>query len=147
MRFSLDANILVYALEADLARSPIAERVLLAALSADCLLTNQVIGEFLNVMRRKHPRLLSDARRACEAWSQLFPIAATTTTQLIEASALAERYRLQFWDSVVLTVAEAAGATWLLTEDMQDGATINGVRLLNPFDPGNAELLDALLAA
>ena len=42
-------------------------------------------------------------------------------------------------------MAGGAGAEWLLTEDLQDGAPINGVRLLNPFLPENATVLDLLL--
>ena len=43
---------------------------------------------------------------------------------------------MQFWDCVVCAAAIAAGAKVLLTEDVQDGRTIEGLRLINPFAAG-----------
>ena len=145
MRISLDTNILAYSVDIRDHRAIIATRILSDAVFADCLLTNQVIGEFLNVVRTKAIVSLAEGRRAATDWCHLFPLAATSTDQLIAASSLSERYRLQFWDAVVLIVAGGAGAKYLLTEDMQDGVQIDGVTTLNPFNPANSELLDLLL--
>lgn len=145
MRFSIDSNVLFYSFQTGAGRTEIAARTMLRAIGTDCILTNQAVGEFLNVARKHLPAHVEDARDVVAEWSSVFPIAPTTTGQLIEASALAESHKLQFWDAVILVVAARAGAEWMLSEDMQDGATINGVRLLNPFEPENAELLDAIL--
>ena len=145
MRISIDSNILVYSVQSLADKTAAAEQLLFRAIGADCVLTNQAIGEFLNVIRRKHSQRVGDARDVVAGWSLIFSIAPTATQQLVEASALAERHRLQFWDAVILVVAGAAGAEWLLSEDMQDGATINGVRLLDPFNPENSEILAGLL--
>lgn len=88
---------------------------------------------------------LARARQFVADWALLFPILPTATEDLLSASELAERYRLQYWDAVIVTVSKGAGVDYLLTEDMQDGAVIDGVRILNPFNPGNAELLNLLL--
>ena len=144
MRFSIDTNVLFYAFEAETKRSIVADRLLRSAIVADCVLTNQVLGEFLNVTRKRMPSRMAEARAAISAWALLFPVAATDTTHLTEGSQIAERHRLQFWDSVIIIVAKSAGAEWLFTEDMQDGATIDGVRLINPFKSDNAEVMDLL---
>ncbi len=109
------------------------------------MLTNQANGEFLKVVKAKKPVSLADARRLVEDWLLLLPIAPTTTEHLIAASELVERHRLQFWDSVILTVCAAAEIEYLLSEAMQDGATYGNVRVLNPFNPANAEIVDYLL--
>ena len=145
MRYSLDANILFYAFETGTEQSRSANRILASSLTADCVLTNRAIGEFLNAVRRKRPDRVDDSRQVAESWSLVFPVAGTSTGQLIRASALAQRHRLQFWDSVILVVAGEAGAEFLLSEDMQDGALINGVRLLDPFLQSNAEAVNLLL--
>lgn len=145
MRFSLDANVLFYSLESAAQKTVVAENVLFGALSCDCFLTNQVLGEVLNAVRRKLPDRVEEAQQMVASWSAVFPTAPTSTQQLIEASALAERHKLQFWDSVILVVAADAGAEYLLTEDMQDGATIRGVTLLDPFRPDNQDLIETLL--
>lgn len=145
MRISIDSNILVYAVDARDPRIATARRVVTGATVADCVLTNQVIGEFLNVVRAKTPITVAEGRRTAADWALLFPLAATSADQLIAASALAEQHRLQFWDSVILSVCAGNGVDYLITEDMHDGALIGGVRIMNPFNPANAELLDLLL--
>ena len=61
------------------------------------------------------------------------------------ASALAEAHRMQLWDCVVCAASAHTGARALLTEDMQDGRMLDGLRLINPFAPANAGAIDALL--
>ena len=145
MRFSFDSNILVYSVDALDRRAPLARQLLSHAVTADCVLTNQAIGEFLKVVRAKDYISLPEARQTAGDWALLFSIASTTTEHLIAASSLCERHRLQFWDSVILSVSAAAEVEYLLTEDMQDGAVLDGVQVVNPFNPANEELLDLLL--
>jgi len=52
---------------------------------------------------------------------------------ILAASELEERHRLSFWDALVVEAARRSGATRLVTEDLQDGRTISGVRIENPF--------------
>ena len=43
------------------------------------------------------------------------------------------RYRLSWWDSLVVGAAQLQGCTVLLTEDLQDGAVFGGVAVRSPF--------------
>ena len=115
------------------------------AVLVNAMLTNQVIGEFLNVVKKKLLFSAEKARNAVADWSLLYPVAPTSTDHLIAASALSERHHLQFWDAVILTVSKSAGVNYLISEDMQDGGTLDGIQIINPFNPANAELLDLLL--
>ena len=148
MILTLDTNVLYYAgdaLSPDKRR--VARAVLNRAIAVDCILTTQVLGEFLSVVGRRDPAALTDACALAQGWSRLLPIIGTTPEHLLQAAMLSARYKLQFWDSLIITVARSAGAAVMLTEDMQDGATIDGVTLLNPFNPANSAALDALLSA
>ena len=40
---------------------------------------------------------------------------------------------MSFWDSLIWAVAKEGGVPYLLTEDLDDGATLEGVRFVNPF--------------
>jgi len=51
---------------------------------------------------------------------------------------------MQLWDCVVCAASIDAGAKVLLTEDMQDGRSVDGLRLINPFAAANAEAVEAL---
>lgn len=80
-----------------------------------------------------------------EAWAIFFDIVPTVPDQLLDAVRLAERRKKQFWDMVIVTVAADSGAEVLISEDIGDGEVIEGVRILNPFDPTNDEALEAIL--
>ncbi len=41
--------------------------------------------------------------------------------------------RLSFWDALIVETAIDAGATVLLSEDLQEGQVFEGVRVVNPF--------------
>ena len=58
---------------------------------------------------------------------------------------MARAHRMQLWDCVVCAASVEAGAGALVTEDMQDGRTIEGLRLINPFAAANAEAIETLL--
>jgi predicted nucleic acid-binding protein len=47
---------------------------------------------------------------------------------------------------VVCAASTEARAKALLTEDMQDGRIVDGLRLMNPFVAANAKSIDDLLA-
>ena len=130
---AIDTNVLVYAeFESDQSKGIVAER-LLEAISDRGLIPAQTIGEFLNVGRRRWPSLHDGARRQVEAYRAVFKIVPTDLDTLMAASLFAERYRLQFWDSVIWQASRKGGASILLTEDLQDGFEAEGMRALNPF--------------
>ena len=52
---------------------------------------------------------------------------------IIAATELEERYPLSFWDALIVEAARRAGATRLVTEDLQGGSIIAGVQIENPF--------------
>lgn len=51
----------------------------------------------------------------------------------LRGMALAQRHRFSFYDSLIVTAALEAGCERLLTEDLQHGQRIEGLRIDNPF--------------
>ena len=45
--------------------------------------------------------------------------------------------RLSYRDSLIVETALSCGADVLLTEDLQDGQAIDGLRIANPFHQGS----------
>jgi hypothetical protein len=44
------------------------------------------------------------------------------------------RYKVFFWDALILQAAESAGATVLYSEDLAPGQSYGDVRVVNPFE-------------
>lgn len=147
MRFALDSNILVYAfIRDDEVKHQIASRIVIRSAELDAILPAQVLGEFLNVIRRKHPKHFEAATAQARRWQATLLVSDTSGDHMVSGAQLALRHKLQFWDAVIWQVARADHAVLFLTEDLQDGLYVNGMRVMNPFEPGNSAALDELLA-
>ena len=148
MRFALDANVLLYAFDmSDKPKHDTAVRVMNSAALLDCVVPAQVLGEFLNVIRRKRREYFAEARAQVDRWTAILTIADTSASHIRDAAEFADRHKLQFWDSVIWQVAYSARVRLLLSEDLQDGLEINGLRVMNPFNPENLPELLALLSS
>ena len=146
MRFTLDTNVLVYALDTGAReKRRIAREIMARAMDLDAVLTAQVLAEFLNVVRRKRPADFSAARAQAERWATVFPVAPTNWEHIALAAELAERHRLQFRDCLIWQSARSLQASIFLSEDMQDGFSMDGMTVLDPFAPANAGRLAVLL--
>jgi predicted nucleic acid-binding protein len=133
-RFSLDANILVYA--ADLAageRHQRALEILDRAVRRDCVLTLQALAEFFHVTTRKRMVARADAAVQVRDWATEFPIVSAEPAALLAALEFAVDGRFGWWDALLLATAEQHGCKVVLSEDMQDGAQVGRVTVLDPF--------------
>jgi predicted nucleic acid-binding protein len=144
-RVALDSNILIYAeVEPDSEKGKHAADLILRA-ARDGVIVAQVLGKFLRFVQRRVPAAFDDAVRQALLYQAVFLTPPTTEAVINKASELARAHRLQFWDCVVCAASAQACANVLLTEDMQDGRSIDGLRLINPFAAANAKAIDDLL--
>lgn len=148
MRFGIDSNVLVYALDrTDRTKHEIASRVMKAAPLLDCVVPAQVLGEFLNVIRRKHPSSFEEASAQAGRWAEILTTVGTSSDHILNGAELARKHNLQLWDSIIWQVVRSAHAVLLLTEDFQDHLSIDGMKALNPFESSNEAELAALLSS
>lgn len=133
-RFFLDTNVLVYADDLDAGdKNRIAREVLREALtSRRGVLSTQVLQEFYVVSTRKLGMDPAVARRKVELLATL-EVVGVDVPAILEAVDLSRLHSLSFWDALVLRSASAAGCGRLLTEDMQHGGEVAGVRIEDPF--------------
>ena len=98
------------------------------------VLSTQVLQELYVVATRKlaTPMPRTTARRIVGLYAE-WPVVQVDVPLILAASDLEERHTLSFWDALVVEAARRAGATRLLTEDLQAGRRIAGVRVENPF--------------
>ena len=131
----VDTNVLVYAHDASDPRRSTAQGVLDELWeSRSGTLSTQVLQEFYVVVTRKFatplpPRI---AREVVALYGQ-WPVIQIDLALILEASRLEERHQLSFWDSLIVVAAGRAGASRLLTEDLQAGRRFSGIKIENPF--------------
>ena len=98
-----------------------------------CILSLQTLCEFFASTTRKGKLSAPQAIAHVEDWQTLFPVIAATPSSLRSAMRAVERHSLSFWDAMQWAVAKQAGATLLLSEDLQHDRELEGVRFWNPF--------------
>jgi predicted nucleic acid-binding protein len=146
---ALDTNILVYAECPDdpHGRYEKALEIIAAASAVENCLPLQVIGEYLNVCRRKEMLEMALAVERASSYVDLFETPITTFIDMAQAGDLAKAFNLQYFDALIIAISTRAGATLLLSEDMQDGLSVDGLRIVNPFEARNEGLLANYFAA
>ena len=148
VRFSLDTNILVTAVDMDAGERHERSKELMAqAARRDCVLTLQALAEFLHVTTRKNLLELSRASAFVCDWLDVFDVASADDTVLVRAMDAVEEHRLSFWDAMLWATATQIGCAAILSEDMQDGRRLGGVTFINPFAADAAARLAPLLDA
>ncbi|HZZ39464.1 MAG TPA: PIN domain-containing protein [Acidobacteriaceae bacterium] len=138
----VDSNVLIYWVDGD---DPEKQRI--AALWIEELwrsrsgrISFQVLQEFFYAATRRKPDMAEPIRaevRSLLAWHPVSPDGAL----LERAWKVQDRYRLSFWDALIVAAAKAAQCGWLLTEDLQADQDLDGIVVVNPFTRMPDELL------
>jgi predicted nucleic acid-binding protein len=135
-RVFIDTNILVYV--DDLAAGSKRERAraVLAPVVRQrrAVISTQVLQEYFAAAMRKLRLSAERARWRVEVLSR-FDVVMIRPELVLGAIDLHRLHRVSFWDALVVKCASAAGCATVLTEDMNHGQTIDGVRIENPFLP------------
>lgn len=129
----VDTNVLVYAWDGRDPRKQARAREVLAGASGPVVWSTQVLQEFYVAMRR-----LPEPPDAAVLREVVAALAERTLVQVdgslvVEAIDAHRAHTLSFWDALILVAARRGGCRRLLTEDLQDGAELLGVRVVNPF--------------
>jgi predicted nucleic acid-binding protein len=133
-RAFIDTNVFVYADDADqLAKREVARRVITELATARRgVVSTQVLTEYVAAGRRKLGLTLAQCRQALVPMCE-FDVVVIHPDLVLAALDLAATYQLSHWDGLILKAASAARCQRLLTDDLQHGQVIDGVRIENPF--------------
>lgn len=128
----LDTNVLVYAIDPRDPGKRGAALDIIRGLSGGWSLSVQVLQEFYWTSVRKLSISPSDARTATELWSRQ-RVVQPSPQLVLGAIDTSERYRISFWDALIVEAAVAGQCDFLYTEDLANGQVIRGVTVMNPF--------------
>jgi len=147
MMVSFDTNILIYAtVSAPISKTMRARDLVARGMrTGENILLLQTLTEFSSVAMRKAGIAVDDVRATIDAWRAVLPVQGTEDDDLSAALGAVKKHRLAFWDAMLWAAAQRAGVCYLLSEDLQDGFELQGVRFVNPFEPANARLVDEIL--
>jgi predicted nucleic acid-binding protein len=138
-RYFVDTNILVYAHDTAGGAKHDRAKALVEKLWRDRsgVVSAQVLQELCVNVRRKAGRPVDlDTARAILADYLAWNVVTNTGESILEALEIEKRYRISFWDALVVQAAEASGAAVLYSEDLSDGQSYRGVRVVNPLKAG-----------
>jgi predicted nucleic acid-binding protein len=132
----VDTNIWLYARDPADARKHAVARQVLARLWEDRTgrTSMQVLNEYYVNVTRAVSRPLSRE----EAWDDVQAMLAWNPRPvdrdvMQHAHELEQRFHLGWWDSLIAGAAQVQGCSILMTEDLQHGMILAGLRVSNPF--------------
>jgi len=135
-RYFVDTNILVYAHDVSAGVKHGRARALVEDLwrSRSGVVSTQVLQELSVNVRKKaaHPLDLRATRDLVSdylAWH----VVVNDGNAVLAALDLEDRYKVSFWDALVIHAAQAAGVELLYSEDLSDGQRYGDVRVVNPL--------------
>lgn len=135
-KFFVDTNILIYAHDQTTGIKHDRARKLLEQLwdSGQGVLSTQILQELCINLRRKvaRPLPIDDIRRLLEDYLS-WEIVVNTPNSVLQALDLEARYKVSFWDALVLQAAETAGVSILYSEDLATGQQYGTFRVENPL--------------
>ena len=135
-KYFVDTNILLYAHDRTAGLKHERARQLVERLwnSGEGVLSTQVVQELCINLRRKIARPLptEEIRHIIQDYLS-WEIVVNSPVSVLHAMDIELRYRISFWDALVLQAAEISGATVLYSEDLAAGQKYGAVQVTNPL--------------
>jgi predicted nucleic acid-binding protein len=133
LRF-VDTNILLYTISSASADQAKRSAAIALLKPMDWLCSAQVLQEFYANAVKKNGRGIS-VEAATLLVEQFLPraVVAIDPALVQRAIQISQRNQISYWDAAIIAAAARCGADELLSEDMNGGQTIEGVRVVNPF--------------
>ena len=132
----VDTNILVYA--HDRSAGTKHQRALRTIerlwATAEGVLSTQILQEFCFNLRRRiaPPMPIEEVRRILQDYMS-WEVVVNDAASILHALDIEVRYKISFWDALVLQAAESSGAVILYSEDFTTGRHYGGVLVVNPL--------------
>lgn len=132
----VDTNVLVYVHDLSAGAKCLRAQELTRDLwdSQNGVVSTQVLQELYSALRRrlKTPMSVVDAGAILQDYFQ-WEVVTNNRDSIIRATEIEARFKISFWDGLILQAAERAGASVVYSEDLSHGQSYGSVRVMNPF--------------
>ena len=136
-RFFLDTNIFVYSFDASSPKKAAKSTKLIrsAIETRGGIVSYQVVQEFFNVALRRFVKPMSSADAEQYLSTTFRPLLSVHSSPALygEALRIGARFRLAWYDSLIVASAIEGQCDILYSEDLQDGQQFGRVLISNPF--------------
>src|SRR5215470_3459318 len=136
-RFFLDTNIFVYSFDASSPKKAAQARKLIksAIETRGGIVSYQVVQEFFNVALRRFAKPMTSAEAEQYLSTTFRPLLSVHSSPALygEALRIGARFRLAWYDSLIVASAIEGQCDVLYSEDLQNGQQIGSVTICNPF--------------
>ena len=130
----LDTNTVIYSYSEDEPEKQKIANDILEQYSNQIIISNQVINELSNTLFRKFKLNADEVRETVLELNDNFPIVNFNLQTQLKGIELKGKYKLQFYDSMILATALENGCNIVFSEDMQHNQVIeNQLTIINPF--------------
>lgn len=129
----LDSNIILYSYsKTELDKNRVANALIFSF--DEILISTQVINEVVNILYKKFKLSSSNIENVILELEDNFKIVNFSLYTQKNAIKIKEKYKLQYYDSLILATAIEHDCTILYSEDMQDKQIVeNQLKIINPF--------------
>lgn len=133
---SIDTNILIYSVDSsDPIKHEIADKIVERLIEVRGCLPLQCLSEFYALTTKKRLLSTEEAERVVQRMLMSLVIVPSETADVVHAMHLHQEHGLQYFDALLLATARRVGCSLFLTEDMQNGRSLNGITISNPLLP------------
>jgi len=130
----LDTNVVIYSYSEDEPKKQEIANDILEQYNNQIIISNQVINELSNTLFRKFKLNANEVREVILELNDNFPIVNFNLQTQLKGIELKGKYKLQFYDSMILATALENGCNIVFSEDMQHNQVIeNRLTIINPF--------------
>jgi predicted nucleic acid-binding protein len=131
----IDTNILVYILDKyDKNKQKIARKTLENIVENDiAVISTQILQEFYNICTMKLHIVPLRVKGYVHNYSENLEVVQNSSEIIERGIDISIISQISFWDALIIASAEYSKCSEIITEDLNDGQIINGIKIRNPF--------------
>lgn len=136
-RTFVDTNVLVYLFDDAEPKKQKRARTRLENEESEIFVSTQVLQElYVALTKGRDPIATPDMAGRAVRDAAGYSVVQVDTALVFSSIESCRKHRISFWDALIVGAAAQAECEVLLSEDLNDGQVIDGVRVENPFKAG-----------
>jgi predicted nucleic acid-binding protein len=133
-RVFIDTNVLTYLFDDSETEKQAAAEELLTEETREIFVSTQVLQElYVSLTKGRDPITTPEVAERAVREAAAYSIVQIDAELVLSGIELSRSSQLSFWDALILRAAARADCGTLLSEDLNHGQVVDGVRIENPF--------------